>query len=227
MVHAELVARVRADALKARADLSEPQLTAIVAKVARLPRFRDASDFLTSDLIDIVHADFADIVRAVTVAHVAEPAAAPAPKPLAADEAAWRKLNPAEKLARHYEAEAGERPDIESEARAQRIASNHATPMDALQHFRETEAPPTRAQRFAKENPQVRTDDLAAITDPVKRHAAYRGRVADTRSIERLKLDQAAYQRKALDPNTPPSIRVAANLELARINERLKALNAA
>jgi len=223
-IHAHLRRAIEAHARAAKPGISAADLEAIVAKVAGSEQFAGSADFLDDSLIALVHSDLPLVVKAFTLRH------ATAPTPTAPDARqdippdVWARMTPQQKLGRHYQAEAGERPDIESAALAERAGREGAKPYDVLAHHRATTAPATKEERRAADNPKVNTADLAVITNPNKRHAAYRGRVADTRAKERLKLDQAAYQRKALDPSTPPNIRAQANLELSRINERLKAL---
>lgn len=222
-VHAHLRAKIIAYARAAKPGIADADLDAIVGKVAASERFATSADFLDDSLIALVHADLPQIVRAFTLAHATAPAETSPDARDGVPADVWARMTPQQKLGRHYQAEAGERADIESPALAARIAEGRATPLDKL---RQRPAPPTKAEKLAAENPRVNTADLTEIADPNKRHAAYRGRVADTRAVARLRLDQTAYTKKALDPNTPPNIRAQANLELGRIAERLKALNA-
>lgn len=219
-IHSEFRAAIIKAAKAAKPGLTDTELEAIVARVASSSTFAQVADFLSDDLRAVAFSDFDSIVRVFALSHVAAAATAPdARQDIPPD--VWARMTPQQKLGRHYQAEAGERPDVEGPALAARIAEGRATPLDKLQ---QRPAAATKEERRAADNPKINTADLTAITNPNKRHAAYRGRVADTRAVERLKLDQTAYTKKALDPNTPPNIRAQANLELNRINERLKAL---
>lgn len=224
-IHAELSARIRADALKARPDLSAAQITAIIAKVAGLPRFRDSADFLTASLIDIVHADFGDIVRAVTVAHAAEPATAESARDPRDDfdAATWSRLHPTEKLKRAREAEEG-REDIEGPAREARIENGSASALDRLTQSRTNKPLPTKADR--KREPQVSLAGLDEIVNPAKRHEEWRRRVAASKSRQTLELERSALERRALDSKTDPATRAAANTELTRVVDALAKIGA-
>lgn len=215
MVHPEFAAMV-AEAVKAKHPGASDALIAIAVRgVATSPEFVSLAGFMDRGLASGVFAQ-AITAQAQAIADAASQVSAPTASPQLS-----RPKNPTAWLGQHYQQQAGERADIEGPALAARIAEGRATPLDKLQ---QRPAPPTKEERRAADNPKVNTADLAEITDPNKRHAAIRGRVADTRAVERLRLDQTAYTRKALDPNTPPNIRAQANSELARIAERLKAL---
>jgi hypothetical protein len=215
MVHEQFRAAIIAAARKAKPGIPDAELETLIARVAASPGFAHCAEFLDDGLRAIAFGDAA--LEGVVKIALAAPTPAPA-------QPEFKQINPVDRLGAIYRHQAGERADIEGPALAQRVADDKATPLDRLSHLRATEAPPTKEARRAAENPEVRTDDLQEIRDPAKRLGAFRRRVADTRSIERLRLDQTAYQRKALDPATPPQVRAAANLELTRIAERLKAL---
>lgn len=217
-VHPEFAAMC-AEAVKARnPKATQREIDLAVAGVAASEGFRDLAHFLTRDLAAGMYAQaIAAEAQKITAA-----AARVEGNTLAAVPATTsRPRNPASWLGQHYAEQAEPRDNIEAQALAARIAEGRATPLDILQ---QRPTPPTKAERLAADTPNINTADLRKIADPNKRHAAYRGRVADTRAVERLKLDQTAYTKKALDPATPPNIRAQANLELNRINERLKAL---
>jgi len=224
LIHDHLRRAIIAHAKAAKPGLSDAEAEAIVARVASSDRFAASADFLDDSLIALVHADLPLIVKAFTLSHASAPST---PAPSARDgipPEVWARMTPTEKLGRHYQAEAGERSDVEAQALAERAALPNASAIDKLAQHRATVASPTKAERKAADNPKIRTDDLSAIVDPAKRLEAFRNRSRDAKSTERLRAERAVYEAKSLDRNIDAKTRAAAALELAAIDERLKAL---
>jgi hypothetical protein len=226
-IHTELRAAIIRSARAAKPGLTDPEVEAIVTRVASSPTIAPVADFLSDDLRFRAgtFSDFESIVRVFALSNAA-PAATPPDARDGVPAEVWNRMSPREKLARHYTAEASERTDVEAQALAERAERAGAKPHDVLAHHRATTAPPTKAERKAAETPKVRTDDLANIVDPAKRHEEWRRRVAASKSRQTLELERSALERRALDAKTDPATRAAANTELTRVVDALAKIGA-